>query len=46
VGVELSADTVLGHYLPLTFTGGVAWVRDPIEARSSAALFGRLGRAF
>ena len=30
-GIELSADTVLGHYLPLTFAGGLAWTHDPIR---------------
>ena len=45
-GIELSADTVLGHYLPLTFAGGLAWTHDPVDRHSSAAVFGRVGRAF
>ena len=45
-GGELSTDTVLGHYLPVTFTAGVAWTRDPVRARSGSAVFGRVGRAF
>ena len=46
VGGELSVDTVLGHYFPVTFSAGAAWVRDPATARSDAAFFGRVGRAF
>jgi Tol biopolymer transport system component len=46
IGGELSVDTVLGHYLPVTFTGGAAWTRDPLEDRSRASLFARIGRAF
>ncbi len=46
VGGELSLDTVVGHYLPLTFSAGAAWTRDPIEDRSRAAIFARVGRAF
>ena len=45
-GGELSVDTVLGHYLPVTFAAGAAWIRDPVTSRSGAAFFGRLGRAF
>jgi hypothetical protein len=46
VGVELSADTVLGYVLPVTFTSGVAWRRDPSGHDHGAAFFGRLGWAF
>jgi Tol biopolymer transport system component len=45
-GAELSVDIVLGHYLPLTVAAGAAWTHDPVAARSSAAIFGRVGRAF
>jgi len=46
VGGELSFDLVLGHYLPVTFTSGAAWTRDPSRDRSRAALFARVGYAF
>jgi hypothetical protein len=46
IGGELSLDIVLGHYLPVTLTSGAAWTRDPIEDRSRASFFGRIGRAF
>jgi hypothetical protein len=47
VGAELSADTVLGHYLPVTFTVGAAWRRDPLAPSIGAgAVFARIGRAF
>jgi Tol biopolymer transport system component len=42
VGGELSLDTVLGYFLPVTFTGGVAWVSHD----RGAVVFGRVGRAF
>jgi hypothetical protein len=45
-GFELSSDAVLGHYLPLTITGGIAFRRDPTGIRDGAAIFGRLGYAF
>lgn len=45
-GFELSSDTVLGHYLPLTITGGIAFRRDPRGLQDGAAIFGRLGYAF
>jgi hypothetical protein len=45
-GGELSLDVVLGHYLPVTLTTGGAWTRDPIEDRSRASFFARIGRAF
>jgi WD40 repeat protein len=45
-GGELSLDVVLGHYLPVTFTAGAAWTRDPVEDRSRASFFARVGRAF
>jgi hypothetical protein len=44
VGAELSLDTVLGHALPVTFTGGAAWRRLP--DRSGLVFFARIGRAF
>jgi hypothetical protein len=47
VGAELSADTVLGHYLPVTVTVGAAWRRDPLAPSIGAgAVFARIGRAF
>ena len=45
-GVELSLDTVLGHYFPVTFAAGVALTRDPAGDRRHVAVFGRIGRAF
>src|SRR6266545_1355063 len=46
IGVELSADIVAVHYLPLTIAAGTAWTRDPIIDRRRAAVFGRIGYAF
>lgn len=45
-GVEISSDLVVGHYLPLTVSTGVAWRHDPAGARGGAAWFARVGRAF
>jgi hypothetical protein len=45
-GGETSFDTTLIHYVPLTFTGGVAWTHDPVTHASGAAAFGRIGYAF
>jgi len=45
-GGEISADTVLGFVLPLTFTAGAAVRYDGTIDRSSAAAFVRVGRAF
>ena len=46
VGVELSADIVLGYSLPLTAAAGAAWRHDPTGRSQGAALFARIGRAF
>jgi len=46
LGAELSIDTVLGYWVPLTFTTGVAWRRDPVGTHDGATVFGRIGRAF
>ena len=45
-GVELSADIVIGYALPVTFSGGAAWRRDPERREHGFAVFGRIGRAF
>ena len=45
-GAEISADSVLGYAVPVTFTSGVAWRDDPVTARGGWAVFGRVGRAF
>jgi hypothetical protein len=45
-GFELSADTVIGYALPVTFSAGGAWRRDPEGRERGFALFGRIGRAF
>jgi hypothetical protein len=42
VGAELSLDAVLGYVVPLTFTGGAAWVSHD----RGWSVFARLGRAF
>jgi outer membrane translocation and assembly module TamA len=46
VGVELSADTILGYALPITLTSGVAWRHDGLNNQNGATIFGRIGRAF
>jgi hypothetical protein len=46
VGAELSLDSVVGYSVPLTFTTGVAWRRDPVGTHDGIAVFGRVGRAF
>jgi hypothetical protein len=46
VGGELSADTILGYALPVTFTSGIAWRHDPVGGRRAWVAFGRVGRAF
>jgi hypothetical protein len=45
-GVELSFDTIIGYALPVTFSAGGAWRRDPTGADRGFAAFGRIGRAF
>lgn len=45
-GAELSADVVLGYWVPVSFTSGVAWRDDPSGATRGATAFVRLGRAF
>jgi hypothetical protein len=45
-GAELSFDTVVGFGLPLAFTTGAAWRRDPSGRQDGVAVFGRIGRAF
>jgi hypothetical protein len=42
IGAELSLDAVVGFRLPLTFTGGAAWVSQG----RGVSVFGRIGRAF
>jgi Tol biopolymer transport system component len=46
IGLELSADLVVGYALPLTFASGVAWRHDPTGEAKGATVFARLGRAF
>jgi hypothetical protein len=46
VGAELSADSVVGFVLPVTFTAGAAWRRDGQHGPRDVAAFGRIGRAF
>jgi len=43
-GAELSADLVVLNYLPVTLTGGAAWVRD--VDRNRGVVFARIGYAF
>lgn len=45
-GAELSADSVVGFVLPMTFTVGAAWRRDGPHRPRDLAVFGRIGRAF
>ncbi len=45
-GFELSSDVVLGHYLPLTLSAGVASRRDPSHSQSGMTAFWRIGYAF
>ena len=45
-GGEISADTVVGFALPVTFTAGAAVRHDGTTDRSSAGGFARVGRAF
>lgn len=45
-GAEVSIDTVVGFGLPLSFTTGIAWRRDPVSSHDGIAVFGRIGRAF
>jgi hypothetical protein len=45
-GGEISFDTTLIHYTPVTFAAGVAWTHDPVANTSGAAAFGRIGYAF
>ena len=45
-GLELSADVVLGHYLPITVASGVAFRRDRSGTRGGPAVFARVGYAF
>jgi hypothetical protein len=46
IGVEISADAVLGYVVPMTFTAGGAWRQDPVTGVRGFAAFGRVGRAF
>jgi hypothetical protein len=45
-GAEVAADTVVGFGVPLSFTAGVAWRRDPVGRQDGVVAFGRIGRAF
>jgi hypothetical protein len=47
MGAEIAADTVLGHYLPVTVAAGAAWRRDPLAPSiRNGAVFARIGKAF
>ena len=45
-GAEISADTVLGYYLPVTLSAGAAWRNGPDPDDRGVAVFARIGRAF
>ena len=45
-GAELSVDTIVGYFLPLTFTAGGSWRGGPDRADRGFAAFARVGRAF
>lgn len=46
IGVELAADLVVLHYVPLTVVAGTAWTRDPGADRRRVAFFARVGYAY
>ena len=46
LGAELSVDTVLGYFAPLTFSGGAAWRGGPVSRDRGFTAFVRVGRAF
>lgn len=46
VGLELSADVVVGYSVPFTLASGIAWRHDPTGRATGAAFFARVGRAF
>lgn len=46
VGAELSMDTMLGYFAPLTFAAGGAWRNGPDPDARGFAAFARIGRAF
>jgi hypothetical protein len=46
LGAELSADTVLGYFAPLTISAGAAWRGGPVSEDRGWASFVRVGRAF
>ena len=46
IGVELSADTVVGFGLPLAMTAGISLRRDGVARDRDVVVFGRIGRAF
>jgi outer membrane protein assembly factor BamA len=47
VGGEISADIVLGYYVPVTFTAGAAWGHDGAgSSRGGATFYARVGHAF
>lgn len=45
-GGELSADIVLGYWVPVTLSSGLAWRDDASGAVRGATAFFRIGRAF
>jgi Tol biopolymer transport system component len=46
LGAEISLDTVLGYFLPVTLTAGGAWRGGPDPDDRGFAAFARVGRAF
>lgn len=46
IGAELSIDTVLGYFLPITVSTGAAWRRGPDPDARGFVAFARIGRAF
>jgi hypothetical protein len=46
VGAELSIDTVLGFFAPVTFAAGGVWRVGPDPGERGLAAFARVGRAF
>ena len=46
LGAELSADVVLGYYLPMTLSSGVSWRVDRARPDNAPHFYARVGRSF
>ena len=45
-GAELSFDTIVGYFVPVTFSAGAAWRRGPNPQDRGFTAFARIGKAF